>query len=291
MREMSLSYFPGCTLRTKAKNLYDSTFASVTALGIELRELPGWVCCGVVPPLVTDTVMTFLPSVRNLANAGKRGDKLVTTCSFCYNTLKRGNKIMAEDRGKRDKINQFIEEDYRGSVQVMHFLEVLRDDIGLEALRRRVKNNLKGLSAAPYYGCLLLRPFEIVGIDNPENPSILENFLRSLGSEAIDFPYRTECCGSYLTLRENDLAIERSHAILASAARNGAEVVVLSCPLCHFNLDQRQEEILKRYRDFTKIPILYFTQLLGVALGVWKETGLDQHQVDPRPLLKSKKLI
>ncbi len=288
---MRYLYYPGCTLRTKANALDDSTLASAAALGIELEELPSWVCCGSVPPLVTDTVMTLLAPIRNLANAEKRGNKLVTTCPFCYNTLKRGNGVVREDLDKRNKINSFIEDNYTGSVKVMHFLEVLRDEVGFVVLARKIKQRLKGLSAAPYYGCLLLRPFNVVGLDNPENPSILEGFLNSLGCKAIDFPYRTECCGSYQAISENDMVVERSHAILASAIRNGAEAIVLSCPLCHFNLDQGQRDIRKRYRGFTEIPILYFSQLLGVALEVCERCGLNQHYVDPTPLLRSKKLI
>ena len=162
---MRFSYYPGCSLRTKAKNLDDSTKAVATVLGVELDELPGWVCCGAVPPLVTDNIMNLLAPVRNLASAEKRGDRLVTTCAFCYNILKRSNTIVKEDAEKRDKINSFIEENYTGNIRVLHLLEVLRDEIGFEAIKGRIRFRLKELTVAPYYGCLLLRPYEIIRLD------------------------------------------------------------------------------------------------------------------------------
>lgn len=285
------SYYPGCSLRTKAKNLDDSTKAVATALGVELEELPSWVCCGAVPPLVTDNIMNLLAPVRNLASARKKGDRLVTTCAFCYNILKRSNKIVKEDAEKRDKINSFIEENYTGDIRVLHLLEVLRDEIGFEAIKERIEFRLKELTVAPYYGCLLLRPYEIIQLDNPEDPQILEDLAKSIGCIVTDFPYRNECCGSYLAVSSNRVAIERAHIILTSAMRNGAEAVLVSCPLCHFNLDYNQGEIKEMYRGFTEIPILYFPQIIGVALGLSELCGLDQHYVDPRPLLKAKGLI
>jgi heterodisulfide reductase subunit B len=263
----------------------------MASLGVELDELPGWVCCGAVPPLLTDDVIKLLAPVRNLANAGRRGNNLVTGCAFCYNILKRSNKIVRDDIKKRDTINNFIEETYMGTVKVLHLLEVLRDVIGFEAIKNKVRMKLKGLTVAPYYGCLLLRPYEAIGLDNPENPRILEDLVRNVGGSVFDFPYKTECCGSYLAVSSQEVAVERARVILSSAVRNGAEAVVVSCPLCHFNLDHSQEVLKERQRGFREIPILYFTQLVGVALGIGERCGLDQHYVAPRPLLKAKGFI
>ncbi len=260
-------------------------------LGVELDELPGWVCCGAVPPLLTDDVMKLVAPVRNLANAGKRGNTLVTGCAFCYNILKRSNKIVRDDVEKRDTINNFIEERYRGNVKVLHLLEVLRDVIGFEAVKKKVRMRLKGLTVAPYYGCLLLRPYEAMGLDNPEDPRILEDLVRNLGGKVIDFPHKTECCGSYLGVSSQDVAVERARVILSSAVRNGAETIVVSCPLCHFNLDHSQGALKERQSGFREVPILYFTQLVGVALGIGERCGLDQHYVAPRPLLNAKEFI
>lgn len=286
-----LTYYPGCSLRTKAKNLDESTRAVAAALGVELEELPGWVCCGAVPPLTSDNVMNLLAPVRNLAQAAKRGSRLVTTCAFCYNILKRSNQIVREDAAKREKINAFIEETYTGDLQVLHFLEVLRDEVGFDALRRRVQVRLKALTVAPYYGCLLLRPADALHLDNPEAPRLLEDLARSLGCTVIEFPYRTECCGSYLAVSSTEAAVERATVILTVAARRGAEALIVSCPLCHFNLDHTQRAIQATRHGFTALPILYFTQVIGVALGLAAHCGLDQHVVDPRPLLAAKGVI
>ncbi len=288
---MRVPYYPGCTLYTKAKNFDTTTRVAAKALGIELVEIPNWTCCGATFPLNEDSAMPLVAPVRNLAYARKEGDMVTTTCAFCYNTLKRANRVVKEDTERRRKINDFIEESYQGDIVVKHLLEVLRDTVGFDRLARQVEGRLGGLRAAPYYGCLLLRPYEEIGLDNPERPSILENFLMNLGCDVVNFPHKTDCCGSYLIVSSAEAAVERSYAVLNSALKRGAEVIVVSCPLCHFNLDQRQRE-MRRYRGFHEVPILYFTQLLGLALRVDPEQcGFDQHQVDPRPMLRSRNLI
>lgn len=252
--------------------------------------MPYWVCCGAVPPLVTDDVLKLIAPVRNLASAREMGDSLVTSCVFCYNILKRSNKIMKYDREKRDKINNFTEENYKGELKVFHFIEVLRDRVGLEAIRSKVKVRLRGLTVAPYYGCLLLRPYEDIRLDDPEEPRIIEDLTEGIGCAVIDFPYKNECCGSYLSVSSREIAVERASIILNSSVKCGADIVVVACPLCHFNLDYYQAEIKDRSGGFLKIPVLYVTQILGVAFGLYG-LGLDQHYVDPRPLLRKKRLI
>lgn len=286
---MKFAYYPGCTLRTKAKEFNESVKAVSSALGIELEELPGWTCCGAVIPLVTDNVMNLIAPIRNIIYARNHGHDIVTLCSFCYNVLKRANKTVKEDPEKLQKINDFIEEekDYDGSVKVIHLLEVLRDKIGFESLGKKVKRSLGGLRVAPYYGCMLLRPAE-VGIDDPEDPRILENFLESLGCDVVDFPFKTECCGSYLTVSSPDTALECSYNILNSAVKNKADVVVTSCPLCHFNLDEMQEEMVKKYSYFKKIPVTYFTRPLEVALGM---NITDRSERDFIEVLRGKNLL
>jgi heterodisulfide reductase subunit B len=167
---------------------------------------------------------------------------------------------------------------------VAHFLELLRDDLGWEALSEHVERPLTGLRAAPYYGCLLLRPFEEIGLDDPEDPQILHDLLQALGAEPVDFPYNIECCGSYLTVKEPDVSESLSTEIVASAREHGADVVVTACPLCQFNLDYPQRERAVS-RAGGELPVVYFTQLMAVALGLPEETwGFEEHYVDPRPL-------
>ncbi len=289
---MKISYYPGCTLYTKAKNFNESTIYSMKALGVDLVELDTWTCCGASFSLVTDNLMNLVAPVRNLAYAGKEGNKLVTGCAFCYNTLKRANRFLSNDPEKRRKITDFIEEKYEGEVEVVHLLEVLANDVGFEKLEENVKRKLDGLRVAPYYGCYLLRPFEEIGLDNPEKPSILENLLQSLGCEVVDYPWKTECCGSYLSISSPDAATESSYRILNSAIENGAEVLVLSCPLCQYNLDDRQREIKEMHENFSGIPVLYFTQLLGIALEIdLDKCEFDRHFVDPKPILTLKGIL
>ncbi len=291
---MDLSYYPGCTLKTRAKNLEDSAIASMAALGIELVELPRWNCCGTVYSLAEDDLVHHLAAVRNLIRVKEQGNgRVVTLCSFCYNTLKRANLLVKNDAEKRNTLNSFMDEepDYEGEVEVVHLLEILRDDIGWEAIREKVKFPLQALKLAPYYGCTLLHPQE-VAIDQVERPTILQQLLHSLGAEVIDFPFATECCGSFQVVSNPDFVMERAWNILSSALSRGAEALVLSCPLCDFNLCQQQRELREKYSDFEGIPIFYFTQLLAFSLGL--DPGVcrfDLNFEDPRILLKSKKLL
>ena len=180
---------------------------------------------------------------------------------------------------------------YKGDVQVLHLLEILKQDIKFEAIAKKVKNPLKDLKIASYYGCYLVRPAEI-GFDDMENPTIMDDLMQVLGAKPIDFPYKTECCGAYQTVDKPEIIAERTNEILSSAIEQGAEAVAVSCPLCAFNLDQRQKETLQQYPDFKPIPILYFSQLMAIALGCPEESlRLDLHYTDPKPILKEKGLI
>lgn len=284
---MRIPYFPGCTLHSKAQNFDASARAAAQALGITLDELPEWTCCGATFPMAADSAMGLVAPTRILASAKEAG-RLLTLCSFCYNTLKRTNRVLATDAERRRKVTTFLEEDYQGNVRTVHLLEVLRDEIGFAELAKRVTRPLTGLKAAPYYGCLLLRPAEEMGFDDPERPTILENFLGSLGCEVVDFPHKTECCGSFVAVSDRAAAAECSSRILETAAALGAETLVVSCPLCLYNLDRSQAEIRATRTRFAGLPVVYFSQLLAVALGC--EEGclhFEQHAVDPRPRLSA----
>ncbi len=291
---MSLSYYPGCTLKTKAKNAEDSAIAAMAALGIELVELPRWNCCGTVYSFAGDEELHQLAPVRNLIRVKETGgDRVATICSFCYNTLKRANLLVTSNPEKMHTINTFMEEeiDYEGDVEVVHLLEVLRDDIGWETIAEKVQVPLTGLKVAPYYGCTLLRPQEIA-IDDVERPTIMHDLLKALGADVVDFPYATECCGSYQIISNPDYVSQRVWDILSSAMRRKADAIVLSCPLCDANLGQTQKELMQTHSEFKGIPILYFTQLLALALGLDPEIcRLELNYVDPRPLLESKELL
>jgi heterodisulfide reductase subunit B len=270
---MAHPYFPGCTLATKAKSFDTAARAVAAALGAPLGELPRWNCCGATFPLATDNLMSLIGPTRILAGAGLQGDHVVTLCSACYNVLKRTDQFLAADPEKRERINAFTEEPYSGGVRVLHLLEILRDQVGFEQIKEKVQHPLTGQRLAPYYGCLLLRPGHGIGLDDAENPTIMENLLAALGADVVDYTHKTECCGSYLAVSEPATARDLSYAIVAAAQRRRATAIVTSCPLCQFNLESRQTEMARQHAAFQPLPVVYFAELMKQGLGVRVEGG------------------
>lgn len=261
---MKYSYYPGCTLRTKAKDLDVYARASAAALGIELEEIEDWQCCGGVYPLGSDEIATKLSSVRALNAAKEKEQDLVTMCSACHHVIKRVNDDMKNVEDIRTRANNYmeLEEPYAGETEVLHFLEVLRDRVGFDELKKKVKNPLTSKKIGAYYGCLLLRPSKLLSFDDPENPAIIEDFIRAIGAEPVVYPYRNECCGGYISLKEKDLSKGMCEKIMASAEGFGAEMLTTACPLCLYNLNKSTG---------AKLPVVYFTELLAEALGVKEE--------------------
>ena len=291
---MDLSYYPGCTLKTKAKNFEDSAIASMAELGINLIELPRWNCCGTVYSLAEDDLVHHIAPVRTLIRVKEAGNsKVATLCSFCYNTLERANLLVKNSEEKRNTLNSFMTEeiDYDGSVEVVHLLSVLRDDLGWEAVSAKIKRPLSSLKLAPYYGCTLLRPQE-AAIDNVEKPAVLQELIRTTGATAVEFPFATECCGSYEVMSNRDAVSQRAYAILSQAQRKGADAIVLSCPLCSYNLGCQQALLKQKYPDFKGMPVIFFTQVLALALGLDPEIcRFDLNPGEPLELLKNGGLI
>jgi len=291
---MNLSYYPGCTLKTRARNFEESAIAAMAALDVNLVELPRWNCCGTVYSLAEDDLVHHVASVRNLMRVREQGnDKVVTLCSFCYNTLKRANMVMKDSPDKRFAINSFMDEEraYEGQVEVLHLLQLLRDEIGWPKIAEHVKKPLNNLKIAPYYGCTLLRP-ESAAIDSAEKPAILQDLLRALGCNPVDFPMETECCGSFQVVNNKDFATERAYSILSSATRQGAEAVAVSCPLCEYNLRQGQTLLKQQHPDFKGVPTVFFTQLMALALGLDPAVcRFDLNSVETRTWLKDRGLV
>ena len=261
---MKYSYYPGCTLRTKAKDLDAYARASAKALGFELEEIENWQCCGGVYPLGSDEIATKLSSVRALNEAKEKGQDLVTLCSACHHVIKRVNYDMRNVEDIRTRANNYmqLDEPYAGETNVLHYLEVLRDRVGFDELKKKVVNPLKGRKIGAYYGCLLLRPSTVLAFDDPENPQIIEDFIRAIGAEPVVYPYRNECCGGYISLKEKEMSGRMSCNIVDSAAGAGAEMLITACPICMYNLNKSGSG---------KIPVYYFTELLAEALGVKEE--------------------
>lgn len=290
---MKICYYPGCTLKTKARNLETAGIEALRALDVEMEELERWNCCGVVFSLADDDLLHLLAPIRDLIRVKDAGhDKVLTLCSMCYNTLARSNLVMRDNEEKRDTINTFMEEetDYFGEVQVMHLLGFLRDEIGWDKVKAQVKVPLKGLKVATNYGCTLTRPDE-VGIDSAENPTVFEDFLTALGAEPVHFPAGTDCCGTYQVLGNPEAADDAVARIITSATDHGAEAIVSSCPLCEYNVGKRQAALLEKKDDLKELPSFYLTQLMAVAFGADPETlGFELNHAGSLPLLKEKVL-
>lgn len=257
---MKICYYPGCTLKTKAKDLDKYARLSAAALGVEMEEIENWQCCGAVYPMARDEIATKLSAVRALDFAKSHGGKLLTLCSACHNVIKRVNDDMKNDENIRLKVNNYLSPDvnYDGETEVIHYLEMLKNIVGFDKIKEKVVKPLNRKIGA-YYGCLLLRPSNVLAFDDPENPTIIEDFIKAIGGTPVSYPFRNECCGAYVSLKNENLPKERSLKILNSAKEKGAEEVVTACPLCLYNLQVNGDGIL---------PVTYFTELLAEALGV-----------------------
>ena len=262
---MKVSYFPGCTLKNKAKDLDTYAYRSAEALGVTLEEIENWQCCGGVFTTASNEVATKLSSVRALKEANDKGQPLVSVCSACHNVIKQTNHAMQTNKEFADKVNRYMGADggYNGECEVYHYLEMLRDLVGFDKVKEKVVNTLKGKRIAAYYGCLLLRPGKVMRMDDPENPTIMEDLIRALGADAVVYARRNECCGGYISVESPDAAKKNSLAIIENAKAAGAEMIITACPLCKFNL-------IKSGAD---IPVVYFTELLAQALGVKEDTN------------------
>ncbi|MBP3380988.1 MAG: CoB--CoM heterodisulfide reductase iron-sulfur subunit B family protein [Ruminococcus sp.] len=261
----TFTYYPGCTLRTKAKDLDAYARASAEALGIALIEPENWQCCGGAYSTATNEAGSKLSAVRTLM-AAKDSEGLVTVCSACHNVIKQTNYDISRNEAMANKVRQYLglEEAYRGETKVLHYLELLRDVVGFDNLAAKVTNPFKGKKIAAYYGCLLLRPSKALAMDDPENPRIMEDFIRAIGGTPVIYAQRNECCGGYIAMEDKAQAAKRSGAVMSSAKDMGADMIITACPLCLYNL---------RKNSGSDMPVYYFTELLAEALGLKEESN------------------
>ena len=281
------SYYPGCAVEATASALGLSVPHVAKELDIDLIELEDWNCCGSSPYGSVDKLEATCMAARNLALAEKRGLDLVTPCSSCYITLNGADARLKEFPRFREQVNEALAAgnlDYHGGVRVRHIAEVLYSDITPDVIGAKVTKSLKGLKVAPYYGCQLVRPG--FGFDDPESPHSLDELVASLEADVVSWPLKTRCCGGSLIMSEEDLALELSNKLLHSVQENGAQCIVTDCPLCQINLDAYQSRVNSKFKTHYHFPVLFLTQLIGVALGIAPSAlGLQRNIVSPMRVL------
>ena len=282
---MKYAYYPGCSLQSGAKEYDSSTRAVFAHLGIELEDIEDWSCCGAVH--VEGEAIVTLPA-RNLALAEAQGlDTIVAPCSGCYRNLRRSSQAIAADKAVRKRVNEVLPEglQLQGDINVMHPLYVIVYDYGLERLRKQVTHPLTGLKVASYYGCMLTRPKD--KFDSPEKPHGFDELMDALGAEVVNWPAKAKCCGGALAISHAQVTAKLSGNIMVSAKDSGANVVTLGCPMCHTALDLYQKKAEKAVGRPLNLPILYFTQLMGLALGIdEQQLGLERHIVSTQPVIE-----
>ena len=285
---MKYAFFPGCSLESTAWDFDRSTRVACQTLGIELTDIPDWVCCGSTPAHCSNASLAVALPVLNLQKARVLDAPVMAACASCYARLRTANHKVRNDSGERERAERITQSSYGGEVEVHHLLDVLVNRYGADRIREKVSRSLAGLKVACYYGCLLSRPPEIVAFDDAEHPSCMEQLVAAAGAEPVEWPMKTECCGAGLSLTSADVVCRLSRKLLSMARRAGADCVAVACPLCQVNLDLRQADARKAHGDLPPTPVLYITQLLGLALGRSpKELGIDALAVSADSLLES----
>ncbi len=279
----SYSYYPGCSLKSSSMEFDISFQAVAAALGIGLDEIHDWNCCGASPaPHHRVESLGVLLSARNLHIAGATHDAVVAPCAGCYNRLKTAQFKLAGDEELREQTGEVLGAEVRYEAEVLNIVQMLNREISPEALAEKAQGRLEGVKLAPYYGCLLTRPADILKFDNPRDPRSMEPLLGATGAETPFFAFKTECCGSYMGLPRKEIVLTASRRIIEVAVSSGFDALVTACPLCHQNLDLRQPQINKAFGTELRLPVLYFSQAIGLGLGIPpEELGIDALAVAP----------
>jgi heterodisulfide reductase subunit B len=280
------AFFPGCSLESTAWDFDHSTRAVCRALGIELQEIPDWVCCGSTPAHASNATLAVSLPVLNLQKAQAMRLPVMTACASCYARLRTANYKVRNEPEERQRAERVTGRPYGGETDVHHVLDVLVNYFGLDQVGAKIQRPLTGLRVASYYGCLLTRPPEIVAFDDPEHPTCMDDLLAAAGAEPVDWPYKTECCGASLSMTHSKAVGRLGYKLLTMAREAGADCLAVACPLCQVNLDLRQADAAKTRGSIPPTPTLYFTQLLGLALGLsHEELGIQALTVSAKGLL------
>ncbi|HYA12551.1 MAG TPA: CoB--CoM heterodisulfide reductase iron-sulfur subunit B family protein [Thermodesulfovibrionales bacterium] len=290
---MQIAYYPGCTLHASSE-LYDIQCKKVLKhLGIELKEIEDWNCCGATSASKTDNFLAVALPARNLGIADASGlSEMLIPCSSCYNRTLVSQKILSEDTELKNKINAELSKKVQGKIRISSILDILVSKANSGEIAEKSIKKLEGLKPACYYGCLLTRfPHDIKISDNIENPQGMETVCKALGAEPLDWSYKTDCCGASATVNDTDTALFLMSQIIKDALARGANCFVTTCPMCQMNMDMYQDQVSERYGIQKKFPVFFITELLGIAMGFTpQEMQIDRHFVDSLGLLKELKL-
>ena len=285
---MSYTFYPGCSLEGTAKDFHSSSYAVAGKVGLDMPEIEGWICCGSTAAHNSEALLADALPAANLLAA--RGRTVAVACASCYSRLKMANHHIAGDPAVRAKVAEVVGSDYDGLTPVRHLLEILGEDMRSQ-VAAAVRRPLSGLKVACYYGCLLSRPPEITHFDDAENPMLMDRLLDTAGATVVDWPHKTECCGASFSITDPSIILDLTDSILAMAQAAGVDCIATACPLCQLNLDMRQKDIAAKRGHRYDLPVFYFTQLLGLAMGCSdSELSLGSLFVDPHPLLRAKGL-
>lgn len=282
---MKASYYPGCSLEGTAKSYDHSSHAVCDALGVGLEEIPGWSCCGSSPALKMNKDLSTALAAHNLALAETQSvEDVVIPCPFCFRRLLSAQTELKSDPALKARIEGAVEAEIQGTPNIHSLLGFVSQRFGADGVKEKVTRPLKGLRVAPYYGCYLVKPHGVTGFDDPENPRSMDGLLTALGADIIDWDFKTECCGAGLAVSKTGTVRELCRRIVNEAAYRKADAIVVACQLCQANLDMRQ--------DGGVMPVLYFTQLMGLAFGMKAKTlGLSRHLASPMKMLKAKGFV
>lgn len=276
---MKVGYYPGCSLESTARPYDCSTRQSSRLLDYEIEEVSGWSCCGSSPALKMDRLLSLSLSAHNLALLEKNKTReVLVPCPFCYRRLLSAREEIGRDKDLKARVEAAIEIGLKEQPRIYNLLEFVRDKVGLKAVEAKVKKPLKGLKLIPYYGCYLVKPPAVTRFDDCENPTSMDEILEALGAEVLDWDFKTECCGSGLSLSKTEKVVELGGRLVREALWRGADAMVVVCQLCHANLDMRQGEMSRMYGKKLRLPILYLPQVMGLAFGLSPETlGFNHH--------------
>ncbi len=280
------AYFPGCSLESLSKSYHVSALEAARALDVDLQELEDWNCCGSTAYFPVDELLAYTLTARNLAQAEQVGLDFVAPCSACFKNAWTTNNSIQHDKDLADHINYALEADnlqVKGTSRVLHLIDVFTQDVGTETIKQKVSKPLKGLRVAPYYGCQLLRPKK--GQEDVENPQYFEGLLSALGAEPADYPSKARCCGGSLIITGRKAALDMLFKCLQDAVNCKADVIATTCPMCHVNLEAYQGRANQEFGTNFKVPVMYFTQLVGLAVGVpAKRLGIPGELFASKPL-------